>query len=274
MLLIISIAFGLMIEHFRVGPRALARKLKKQIQQDNIFPVYQPQVKIDTQEIIGVESLARWHDSKLGPISPDVFIPVAEESNLIEKLTEKLMVRIFHDLHKILEINAAFTVSINISTELLTSDTFINFLNLLSATYRFNRNQIVLEVTERTTSDQDKMASFSKRLQAQGYLVSIDDFGTGVSNLSWLSTLDPSEIKVDKIFTQAVGTETVNYITLDGIFSMLEHLAVKVVFEGVETEEQRAYIHQKIPNAIGQGWLFAKPQKIDALMKLINPSKE
>ena len=73
---------------------------------------------------------------------------------------------------------------------------------------------------------------------------------------------------------KAVGTETVNYITLDGIFSMLEHLAVKVVFEGVETEEQRAYIHQKIPNAIGQGCLFAKPQKIDALMKLISPSKE
>jgi len=80
--------------------------------------------------------------------------------------------------------------------------------------------------------------------------------------------------KVDKIFTQAVGNETVNYITLDGIFSMLEHLAVKVVFEWVETEKQRAYIHQKIPNAIGQGWLFAKQQKIGALMKLISPRKE
>jgi predicted signal transduction protein with EAL and GGDEF domain len=80
--------------------------------------------------------------------------------------------------------------------------------------------------------------------------------------------------KVDKIFTQAVGNETVNYITLDGIFSMLEHLAVKIVFEWVETEKQRAYIHQKIPNAISQGWLFAKPQKIDALMKLISLTKD
>lgn len=274
LLLIISIAFGLMIEHFRVGPRALARKLKKHIRQDNIFPVYQPQVKIDTQEIIGVESLARWHDTVLGPISPDVFIPVAEASNLIENLTEKLLVRILNDLHKTLENNPSFTVSINISTELLTSDTFVNFLNMLTATYNFNRNQIILEVTERTSSDQEKMASFSQSLQSQGYLVSIDDFGTGVSNLSWLSTLDPSEIKVDKIFTQAIGTETVNYITLGGIFSMLEHLAVKVVFEGIETEAQRHYIHQKIPNAIGQGWLFAKPQKISALLEMIQSTKK
>ncbi|MFT7228560.1 MAG: sensor c-di-GMP phosphodiesterase-like protein [Methylophilaceae bacterium] len=108
-------------------PSRTCQKTKKKFQQDNIFPIYQPQVKSDTQEIIGVEPLTRWHNSKLGPISPDVFIPVAKESNLIEKLTEKLIVRIFHDLHKILETNTAFTVSINISTELLTSDTLFTF---------------------------------------------------------------------------------------------------------------------------------------------------
>jgi sensor c-di-GMP phosphodiesterase-like protein len=272
-LVLVSLYFGAMIEYFRVGPRAFVRKLRKNIQQDNIYPVYQPKIQINTDKIIGVESLARWNDLTLGPISPEIFIHVAENANLIEELTERLTVKIFHDLHELLEADAAFSVSINISTELLTSDTFIDFLNQLTSTYTFNRNQVVLEVTERTASNQDKMALFSKKLQEQGYLVSIDDFGTGVSNLSWLSTLEPNEIKVDKSFTHAIETETVNRITLDGIFSMLDHLKVKVVFEGIETQQQRDFIRKKLPNAIGQGWLFSKPHKIDELVTFLEKQK-
>lgn len=269
-LVLASMALGIMIEHLRVGPRAFIRKLKKQIQHDNIYPVYQPQIKLSTNEIIGVEMLARWHDPIIGNVPPDLFIGVAEESNLIDTLTEKLVARVFRDLHETLYKNPAFTVSINISTDLLTSDKFVRFLNHSMSLYSFNRNQIILEVTERKASDHDEMALFSKKLQAQGYLVSIDDFGTGVSNLSWLSTLEPNEIKVDKTFTQAIGTETVNSITLGGIFSMLEHLSVKVVFEGIETEAQRDYIQQKISNAYGQGWLFSKALSINDLLKTLS----
>jgi sensor c-di-GMP phosphodiesterase-like protein len=269
-LLFLSLYSGVMIEYFRVGPRSFVRALKKQIHHNNIFPVYQPKLQLSTQKVIGVESLARWTDPKLGPISPDVFISVAEDTNLIEELTKKLMVKIFRDLHEILEADAAFSVSINISSELLTSDNFINFLNQLTSNYTFNRDQVILEITERSASNQDKMALFSKKLQVQGYLVSIDDFGTGVSNLSWLSALEPNEIKVDKSFTHAIETETVNRISLDGIFSMLEHLKVKVVFEGIETEQQRDFILNKIPTSIGQGWLFAKPKSIEELRAFIN----
>jgi len=227
-LIALSYAFGFAIENFRVGPRAFVRRLKAAIQQNYIYPVYQPQINLKTNEVIGVESLARWNDSRLGKIPPDIFIRVAEDSGLIEKLTKRITDTIFRELNDILEANTSFTVSLNISTELLTSNSFIKFLNDSISQYQFNRNQVILEVTERTASDKDKMASFSKKLQGQGYQVSIDDFGTGVSNLSWLSTLEPNEIKVDKTFTHSIDEQTINSVTLEGIFSMLDHLEVMV----------------------------------------------
>ncbi|MET0123753.1 MAG: EAL domain-containing protein [Candidatus Thiodiazotropha sp. 6PLUC9] len=269
-LIALSFAFGYTLENFRVGPKAFARRLKSVIYQDNIYPVYQPQINIETKEVVGVESLARWDDSTLGMISPEIFIRVAEDSGLIEKLTKKITNKIFLELSDVLEANRSFTVSLNISTQLLTSDTFINFINDAVSQYKFNRNQVILEVTERTDSEKGKMASFSKKLKEQGYQVSIDDFGTGVSNLSWLSTLEPNEIKVDKTFTQSIEEQTVTSITLEGIFSMLEHLQVKVVFEGIETEQQRDYIFKRVPKSIGQGWLFAKPKEIDELKEFLD----
>lgn len=269
--IILGIGLGFIVEYFRVGPRAFLRDLKKQIRHDTIYPVYQPQVNIATQEVVGVESLARWHDSIQGHVSPEVFIQAAEDFKLIDTLTQKLIVKVFHDLHELMESNSSFKVSVNISADLLTSHTFVDFLNQLISQYRFERNQVVLEVTERSVSNNSQMSEFSRKLKEQGYLVSIDDFGTGVSNLSWLSMLEPNEIKVDKLFTHSIETQTVNNITLNGIFGMLEHLDVRVVFEGIETQEQLSYILKKIPTAIGQGWLFAKPQKIEELKRFLDP---
>ncbi|WP_432454074.1 EAL domain-containing protein [Agarivorans sp. QJM3NY_29] len=268
-IILLSISVAIMIESFRVGPRAFVRRLKKQICRDHIYPVYQPQIDLETKTVIGVESLARWNDPKLGMVSPEVFIRVAESSGLIETLTKKMVSYVFREMSTTLEKFPSLTVSLNVSAELLSNDSFITFLNHQTAKYNFQRKQIVLEITETTTNNNDKMSRFSKELKQQGYLVSIDDFGTGLSNLSWLSTLEPTELKVDKIFTQAIHTETVNSISMEGIFSMLDHLQVQVVFEGIETEQQLAYIYDRVPDAIGQGWLFAKPMRINELKKFL-----
>lgn len=260
-----SLITGILFENYRSGPNAFIRKLKKEIKKDNIYPVYQPQLKMSNKKITGVESLARWDDPETGMISPEVFITIAENSGLIEELTKKLVIHIFDDLHVLLESDKEFTVSINVSSELLTSDTFIEFLNKITSTYKFSRNQIILEITERTELEKEEMSLFSKKIKENEYLVSIDDFGTGLSNLSWLSTIEPDEIKIDKMFTHAIGIESVNCITLEGIFSMLDHLPVKVVFEGIETQQQSDYIYKRVPDSIGQGWLFEKPIKIEEL---------
>ena len=104
-----------------------------------------------------------------------------------------------------------------------------------------------------------------KKLSSIGFIISLDDFGTGYSNLEWLSILEPGEIKIDKMFTKSVNTNSINELTLNGMLHMLEHINIKMVFEGIETIEQMNFINENLPMSIGQGWLFSKPIKYDDL---------
>lgn len=113
------------------------------------------------------------------------------------------------------------------------------------------------------------MAEFTKT----GYKISLDDFGTGYANLSWLSKIQPHEIKVDKIFTQSIGTESINQNMLNAIFLMLQKLEATVVFEGIETQEQLDYLTSLSSEAMGQGWLFARPMKTNQLENYLQTKK-
>jgi len=248
------------------GSKAFLRRLRKAIKSDDISPVYQPKILINSGKIIGVESLARWKDPVLGHISPDLFISVAEQANLIQPLTKNFIQKTFHDLKTVLEKNTEFTLSINLSSDVLINRHFLPFLKNEVSKYNFNNDQIIFEITERTSSNSAEMAEAASSIKKLGFLVSLDDFGTGYSNFAWLTTFEPDEIKIDKMFTQAIETQTVNRITLDGMFTMLDHLKVKVVFEGIETENQKSYIQQRVPCAIGQGWYYSKPKSINDLL--------
>ena len=264
---IFSIVFSKLVISYQRGPNAFIRKLRKAIKSEDIYPVYQTKLCISSSQVTGVESLARWQDPSLGFISPDLFISVAEQANLIKPLTEGFVKKTFVELGDILEQNPEFTLSINVSADVLIDKQFLTFLKNECGKYQFKPSQIILEITERVSSNSSSMAEAATLSKQQGFLVSLDDFGTGYSNLAWLTDVEPDEIKIDKMFTQAIGTETVNSITLNGMFSMLDHLDVKVVFEGIETEQQMTYIKQRVPEAIGQGWFFSKPQPIAELLK-------
>jgi len=267
-----SILIGLLMAYWiirRSQSRTFTKRLRQAIDAGEIYPVYQPKIKLDTNTVTGVETLARWNDALFGFVSPDIFISVAEQASLIKPLTEQFIKRTFQDLHQTLESNPDFTVSINIATSLMVDDVFINSLIKETAQYQFDNKQVILEITERSTSNSQEMTQSSKRIKKQGYQVSLDDFGTGFSNLAWLTTFEPDEIKIDKMFTQSIGAKDINNITLEGIFSMIEHLNVDVVFEGVETENELIYIKQRVPHAVAQGWYFAKPKPIDELLAFL-----
>ena len=270
---ILTIIFGILFAYIslvlRGGSIAFQKKLRHAIYSGKIYPAFQPKICLASSEIIGVEALARWNDPMLGNISPELFISVAEQTNLIRPLTEKFIKRLLNELKDCLNDNSDFSVSINVSSEVLIDDGFLDFLKNEVSKYKFNNKQIIIEITERTTLNSNAMAMASKLIKEYGYLVSLDDFGTGFSNLSWLTSFEPNEIKIDKMFTQAIDTETVNNITLNGIFSMIDHLNVNVVFEGIETENQLSFIRERVPEAIGQGWLFSKPIPIDELTSII-----
>lgn len=266
---IASMLIGLLLAYLvmlRSRAKTFTKRLKQAIDTGGIYPLYQPKIKLDSNVVTGVEALARWNDALFGFVSPDIFISVAEQADLIKPLTAQFIKRTLKDLQPILESNPDFTLSINIASSLMVDDDFVSSLIEETAKYQFNNNQIVLEITERSTSNSEAMTASSKQVKKHGYQVSLDDFGTGFSNLAWLSTFEPDEIKIDKMFTQSIGAEEVNSITLEGIFSMIERLDVDVVFEGVETENELAYIRQRVPHAVVQGWLFAKPKPINELI--------
>jgi sensor c-di-GMP phosphodiesterase-like protein len=146
----------------------------------------------------------------------------------------------------------------------------LNFVDNHVRKNGINTEQIIFEVTERSAAQNNVLKRATKQFLRKGYKVSLDDFGTGFSNLSWLTTFEPNEIKIDKMFVQSIGTQTVSQIALNGIFQLVGNLNVALVFEGIESVEEIHYIIRHTPNAIGQGWLYSKAINTAELQLLID----
>lgn len=230
-----------------------------------ITVVYQPLVRLRDRKMIGVEALARLNDSAGKPISPEMFIPIAERRGVIGLVTRQVARRALIDMHGRALADPEFHISINLAAEDVVDTTFHTFLNHIAASLRVPRTQIALEITERSTDSMKRLGDALDRLRADGYQIHIDDFGTGFSNLAYLSTLHVDALKIDRMFTQAIGADTVGSAIVDQICKMAALLNVGVIVEGVETRAQALYMLAHCPEAVGQGWLFGKAVPDDEL---------
>ena len=127
------------------------------------------------------------------------------------------------------------------------------------------REQVVLEITERSTTRHSDLADGMARLREDGYPFYIDDFGTGYSNFAYLAELPLDAIKMDQRFTRAIGTGSAISQIIEAICTMTRTLEIGLVVEGVETEEQAQVMFELMPSAIAQGWLLGRPVEVDAL---------
>lgn len=239
------------------------------IDHNQIYPLYQPKINLKTGQIVGVEALARWHDEKLGFVPPDVFIALAEEMRIVKKITNNLTKIVLQESKNLLLNDKDFTVSINLSVQDLLDADFLSFIEREVELHGVRRHQIILEITERSATESEGLSSSTHALYEKGYQISLDDFGTGFCNLSWLSKLESNEIKIDRMFTHSISSNSVGLITLDGICQLLENFKMKTVFEGIETQTELEYILAKSPEALGQGWLFAKAMPISEVEALV-----
>jgi len=227
--------------------------------------VYQPLVRLRDRKMVGVEALARLNDSAGAPISPDMFIPIAERRGVIGLITRQVVRRALIEMHARALADPEFHISINLAATDIVDSTFHTYLNHMSASLRVPRAQIALEITERSTDSMTRLREALDNLRVDGYQIHIDDFGTGFSNLAYLSTLNIDALKIDRMFTQSIGTDTVGSAIVDQICKMAALLKVEVIVEGIETEAQADYMLALDPEAIGQGWLFGKAVPADAL---------
>jgi len=228
---------------------------------DEFCAYFQPQLSIDGS-IIGAEALIRWNHPTKGLISPNSFIPIAEQFGLIQKL-QNIVLR---DICILLETLRAhnvlknqFNVSINISQCQFNSSTLKGELFKAIETYDVLPSQIKLEITESMLAG-DLMSTVKqmKELKSQGFVFSIDDFGTGYSCLKHLSVLPIDELKIDKSFIDKVLDNASGQSIVQSIIGLGHSLDINIVAEGVESAEQLHVLKSMGVNAV-QGYLFAKP---------------
>ncbi|MGB5965653.1 MAG: EAL domain-containing protein [Sulfurimonadaceae bacterium] len=223
--------------------------------------VYQPQLDEDGK-IVGCEVLVRWHNETLGTVSPDKFIPIAEQTGLIVELGNFILEESFKTLSSWAESGIELEqFSINISVRQLFHGSFVEEVERLTAKHLTSEltGKLIFEVTETVLVDDiDRVVEVMQHLAHLNINFSMDDFGTGYSSLSYLKAMPVSELKIDRSFIANLGKESSDQEMIVTILNMAKIFNLKVVAEGVETEEQLAFLHQNDCH-IFQGYYFSKP---------------
>ncbi|MBT2678026.1 EAL domain-containing protein [Bacillus sp. ISL-35] len=215
----------------------LENELRNAINNDSLTVFYQPKYNANTNEITGAEALARWKHPRHGMIPPGVFIPIAEEANLIVPLERMIIRQVFSQLVTWKEQRYEVPrTSINISIIHFYQEDFVKFMQQSLKEYDLVGELIEIEVTESIMiKKEDSINEQLQALRGIGIEVSIDDFGTGYSSLSYLSKLSVDRLKIDQSF---VSHSQENREIISTIVSMATNLKLKVIAEGVETESQ------------------------------------
>jgi sensor c-di-GMP phosphodiesterase-like protein len=232
--------------------------LRGALRRDEFFVEYQPVVRLDNRQCVGAEALLRWRRQDGSMIRPDLFIPIAEESNLICAITRRMLGLVESDMPALLKAMPELHISVNLSPQDLSSADVVRQLSSMLARSGIDPRNLVVEATERGLIDVKLATTVIQEIRAAGIAVAIDDFGTGYSCLSYLTTLNVDYLKIDKSFVDTIGTAAPTNSVVPHIIAMARSLDLVMVAEGVETEAQAEFLRERGVQ-FAQGWLFAKP---------------
>lgn len=248
----------------------LENALRDAIGREEIVPHYQVQVNLHTNRVVGVEALARWHHPDLGPVSPAEFIPIAEASGQIVQIGKYMISRACRDA---LLLPTDIQVAVNLSViQIMHGDVVETVANALLAS-GLPADRLKLEVTESVLMMNPKRAiQVLGELRARGVSIALDDFGTGYSSLSYLSTFRWDELKIDRSFLQHLDNDPLGLAIIRAILVLAKELGAKVIVEGIESRKQVRLL-EPTGCHIGQGFLFGRPEPIEAVRDAILKSR-
>lgn len=233
---------------------------------------YQPIVSLDDARLVGFEALIRWYHPHYGMIPPNKFIPIAEQSGLIQPITVWILQQTCAQLEQWRSIGPEYNdliVSVNISGKHLSNNDLIDDVENALATTGLPASLLKLEITESSAMENaDHTITVLNRLKQLGVQLSIDDFGTGYSSLSYLQRLPFDTLKIDRSFVNNVGVKGENSEILQTIISLAKNLRMRVIAEGIETESQLAVL-RNLGCDYGQGYLIAKPKSVEETERLL-----
>lgn len=251
----------------------LDAELRDALSQDNLFIRYMPIIDLKTGQAAGVEALVRWNHPEMGLLSPELFIPMAEESGVIADVGDWVL---HHALQEFAQVGPKlppnFHLAVNVSSEQFRrGDLEQTVLNQLYAA-GLDERRLTLEITETLVIENFEHArSVMSALQERGIRWSIDDFGTGFSALSYLSKLPFDEIKLDRSFVKALAQEEAGSTPstlVDAVISIAKSHEADLVAEGIETPDQAALLKAR-GCAYGQGYCFSEPLNIHDLVRFV-----
>jgi diguanylate cyclase (GGDEF)-like protein len=268
------------IDRHTVERLSLLGDLHSAIENDEFVLVFQPQICAHTGEVLSVEALTRWLHPRHGLVSPDLFIPLAENSGLIGPLSRWGIERALAELSRWRAAGHDFSVAVNISARLLTDLDLPEFIAETLALHEIPASRLTVEVTESTImADPKRALDILGRLRRTGISLAVDDFGTGYSSLSYLRRIEADELKIDKSFVLQMGLDDNSAIIVRSTVELGHSLGLAVTAEGVEDlptlEALRAlgcdrlqgfYLSPPLSASAFETWLRNRPTTFDQVL--------
>lgn len=234
--------------------------IRRGITAGEFVPYYEQQVDINTGELMGFEMLARWNSEQLGVVSPDIFIPIAEEIGVIGDLSEQLIAQAFIDAKRW---DPKLTLAVNISPHQLRDPWFSQKLLKLIVEHNFPPARLEVEITESCLHENmGVVRSMITSLRNQGVHISLDDFGTGYSSLSQLRSLPFDRLKIDRSFVKELSTQDASSAIIQSIIDLGHGLDLPITAEGIEDEDSLQLLKAFGPLK-GQGFYYGQPETAD-----------
>ncbi len=235
--------------------------IRRGIPRGEFVPFYEQQIDLQTGELTGFEMLARWNSPTLGVVSPEIFIPVAEEIGVIGDLSESVIAQALHDARRW---DPRLTLSVNISALQLRDPWFAQKLLKLLVEANFPANRLEIEITESALHENlPVVRALMTSLKNQGIRISLDDFGTGYSSLAQLRNLPFDRIKIDRTFITNVAESRDSAAIVNAVALLGKDLGLPITAEGVETQAVLDAL-ARFGDIKGQGYLYGQPQSAAA----------
>ena len=242
----------------------LVQGIRNGLKRGEFVPYYEKQIDLETGEITGFEMLARWNSPRHGVVSPDVFIPVAEEIGMIAELSETLIALALADARAW---DLRLTLSVNISPVQLRDPWFAQRLLKMLVEANFPATRLEIEITETCLHENITVVrSLIASLKNQGIRISLDDFGTGYSSLAQLRTLPFDRIKIDHSFVSTLASSADSASIVEAISSLGRRMALPITAEGVESSEALSAL-RRLGRFKGQGYLYGQPASAEAVKR-------
>lgn len=247
----------------------LERRLDDALRTGELELHYQPKIDLRSDRIVGAEALMRWNEPEIGPISPEVFIEVAESTGQIIDLTHFAVQRVCRQTSEWLATIGKLNVAINISSSIILNSEIIDVLRSATSIWGIEPEALTLEVTENALMEDPRTShGVLSGIREFGARVSIDDFGTGYSSLSYLKELPADELKIDRSFVMGMLSDPGDYKIVKHTIDIAKSFGLSVVAEGVETADMLGEL-KKLGCDYAQGYFICKPVPADEIEALL-----